>query len=629
LVLFGGKGGVGKTTCAVAAALHSARAFPLDNFLLVSTDPAHCLRHCLAGEPPANLQLLEVDAAASLARFKEDHGQMLREIALRGTPLSEEEVRQFFDLSLPGVDELMAFQEITARMEGGSFRTVLVDTAPMGHTLRLLGLFEVMRRWFGGLDAMLAKHRYLTALYRGTDEPNQVDAFLAGMERSLGRLASLLRDQRACLFVPVLLAEHLSVLQTRRLLDELGKLRVPVADLVVNRVFPANTTCPVCRAGRRQQDEYIRRIEQEFAGHRLWQLPLRGAEVRGAERLTSLWDEFSPLQAQTWDAPADTPPQRVEQPLPLPNPEVRLLLIAGKGGVGKTTVACATALRLAEANPGKEVLLISTDPDHSLAGCLGLPVGSQEVRVCAGLTAVEVDAAAEFARLKTLYADEIGQFFGGLSRQHAVSLEFDREGLENVLDLTPPGLDEVMALTRVAEMVEAGGYDIFVLDTAPSGHFIRLLEMPQLIQDWLKVLFGVLLKYRSIFRLPRTSELLVGLSKGIKALQSLLEDPRRGQVFAVSILTQLAFEKTAELLAATRKSGIVTSALILNLATAPAPCPLCTDLAEAEAQVCRRFREAFAPLAQPVVYRCGELRGLDRLRKLGRALYDNDFSQRR
>ncbi len=115
LLIFRGKGGVGKTTCAAAAALRLAARAPQLSFLLVSTDPAHSLADSLADlVPPGNLRVLELDPQEYLADFKHKHGDQLREIASRGTILDDEEINRFLDLSLPGLDELMAFLEISA-----------------------------------------------------------------------------------------------------------------------------------------------------------------------------------------------------------------------------------------------------------------------------------------------------------------------------------------------------------------------------------------------------------------------------------------------------------------------------------------------------------------------------------
>ena len=115
---------------------------------MVSTDPAHSLADCFAGCPPVeNLVLRELDPQESLGRFKARHEEHLRTIALRGTFLDQADVAQLLDLSVPGLDEVMALLEIVAWVKEERYACIVVDTAQAGHTLRLLGLPALMRQW--------------------------------------------------------------------------------------------------------------------------------------------------------------------------------------------------------------------------------------------------------------------------------------------------------------------------------------------------------------------------------------------------------------------------------------------------------------------------------------------------
>ena len=302
-----------------------------------------------------------------------------------------------------------------------------------------------------------------------------------------------------------------------------------------------------------------------------------------------------------------------------PPGEKSLLLFAGKGGVGKTTMACATSMRLAQDSPKREVLLLSTDPAHSLADCLGVPVGPAPKRICPGLSALEIDAAAEFRALKQLYHEELRSFLRSLLPD--MDLAFDREAMERIVDLSPPGLDEVMALTRVMDLCDQNQYHTLVLDSAPTGHLIRLLEMPELVDRWLKVFFGLFLKYKQIFRLPKVSQRLVEMSKALKRLRTMLADPVQCALYGVTILTEMAFEETKDLLAACQRMQVNAPLLFLNLATPPSDCPLCSALRRREGAIEQKFRKAFPTVAQVLVYRRGEPRGLTHLGELGQALY--------
>jgi len=532
------------------------------------------------------------------------------------------------------LDELMAFLEIARGVAAQTYQTIVVDTAPTGHTLRLLAMPALLHNWLRALDALLAKHRYMRKLFGGTAIRDEIDAFLEDLAGSVKQMEALLRDSTRSRFVPVMLAEELSLCETRSLLAELKRARVPVHDIVVNRLWPENP-CPVCADGRFQQSRVLGEISanRDLTPYSWWGVPLYANEVRGADSLLAFWGGLTrPLMRQPSMAGTPRrggrPAQRagsgnsvspVTEALPRPPGEKSLLLFAGKGGVGKTTLACATSMRLAQDSPAREVLLFSTDPAHSLADCLGAPVGPAPKRICPGLMALELDAEAEFRALKRLYNEELQSFLRSLLGES--DLAFDREAMERIVDLSPPGLDEVMALTQVMELFDQHQYRTLVLDSAPTGHLIRLLETPELVDCWLKVFFGLFLKYKQIFRLPKVSQRLVEVSKALKRLRALLADPAQCALYGVAILTDMAFEETKDLLAACQRMQVNAPVLFLNLATPPGDCRLCSALRRRETVVKQKIRQAFPAAAQVVVYRRGEPRGLARLGELGHLLY--------
>ncbi len=623
LLLFGGKGGVGKTTCAAAAALARARADAEGRYLLVSTDPAHSLADALGSlAVPPNLEVLELDAAASLERFRTRNGSFLREIASRGTFLTDSEIDRFLALSLPGLDELMAFLELTGWVEAGTYRLIVVDTAPTGHALRLVEMPRLLRQWLLALDALLAKHRYMRAVFSGKKDRDGVDAFLEGLALSVKRVGTLLADPVSCRFVPVLVAERLSVLETRDLVAALTQSRVALSEAVVNRLRPASP-CPVCTAARGRQEEELRLLLVEPAAAPLafWGVPLLGGEVRGSG-LDSFWSGASRLSLPERSVPVPVPVEEaptVLRPLPPVLPATSLLVLAGKGGVGKTTLACAAALHLAERSPASRVLLVSTDPAHSVADALGVAVGAAPVTVTEGLDAMEIDSAAGLEVFKLRYAEEIERFLGGILK--GFDITFDREVLERLMDLSPPGLDEVMAVAALMDVFASKRYGLVVLDSAPTGHLVRLLEAPELVEGWVRAFFELLLRYRTVLRLPETTKALVTLSKNLKALRSLIADPARCGLFAVSIPTELALAETVDLVAACRRVGIAVRGLALNMVPPRGEsCPLCLERSRASDAMKLRFQLAFPEMELAEVVDEGSPRGIPSLLALGNGL---------
>ncbi|HEV7498833.1 MAG TPA: ArsA family ATPase, partial [Vicinamibacteria bacterium] len=193
---------MGKTTCSAAAALGLAESGR--RVLVVSTDPAHSLGDALRqplGPRPRRvpvrrgaLHAVELDADRALARWLEERRDRLSTIALRGTYLDREDVDRFLSLSLPGTDELIGLLELGRLSRSAPFDDVVVDTAPTGHTLRLLQMPETLRQIASVLDDMQAKHRFLARSLGGAHRADSADRLIAEVEREAAESAALLRD---------------------------------------------------------------------------------------------------------------------------------------------------------------------------------------------------------------------------------------------------------------------------------------------------------------------------------------------------------------------------------------------------------------------------------------------------
>lgn len=623
LLYFGGKGGVGKTTCASAAALEIAQRRRAETVLLLSTDPAHSLADALSGLAlPPNLEMLELDAAAALERFRQRYRGKLEEIANRGTLLDAQDAQALLEMALPGMDELAAYLEMAEWIEQQRYGCIVVDTAPTGHALRLLQMPDLISRWIKALDALLAKSRYLRWRFQRDQRPDDLDQFLLELEQTRRGIAELVKDGTRCRFVPVTLAEAMSIEETEDLLQMLDGQGIMAQDLVINRMVPASD-CAVCRVERQRQLRALATLDRQPVQTRLWALPFLADEPRG-EALLNVWPQAQRLDPaelrEQGAAVANELPTRVRRPASLPPPSARLVMLAGKGGVGKTTFASATALRLRAEYPDRRILLLSTDPAHSLADCFGRGFGPRPETLDTGLDAEEFAAEQAFAVLQQRYRDELRGFLS--QALNNLDITFDREAMEQLLELAPPGLDEIMALTRVIEYLDGGGYDLVVLDTAPSGHTLRLLELPELIQDWLKLFFQLLLKYRSIVKVPELSRDLVELSKSVKRLRALLRDWQETACYLVTIPTALGLAETGDLIAALERLQIRVSGLFINQLTPfDGDCPLCAALHERQALEVAHAQERFPRLEQSLVYRQSAPTGLDALRRLGDALY--------
>ena len=297
-LFFGGKGGVGKTTAASATALfllHKAKRN--DSILLFSTDPAHSLSDSLGVKignrlvevkqlRGAGLFAYEMDASLALERFRAAHGEVLAEIAERGTLLDEEDINQLLNLSLPGLDEVMSLFELSEVDRAGKYTRIVVDTAPSGHTSRLLRLPEVFERIVRTLDLMGEKHRYMIEQFARRRAPvDQVELFLRDLTDRIASVRKLLYDSDQTSFSLVTIPEAMSVRETERYLALLKEQGVPVRDLIVNRVEQEHEGCEYCHARVLGQKKWLKEIARAFSGLELHHVPLMAEEVRGFDAL--------------------------------------------------------------------------------------------------------------------------------------------------------------------------------------------------------------------------------------------------------------------------------------------------------------------------------------------------------
>ncbi len=610
---FGGKGGVGKTTCAGAAAL--TRAERGRRVLVVSTDPAHSLAD-LVGRPlgaaarplptrRGSLHAVELDADAALTRFVRARRVQLARILSRGTYLDDDDIERLLRLALPGVDELIGLLELTRLAGARPYDDVVVDTAPTGHTLRLLAMPTTLVRIAEVLDDMQAKHRFLSeSLGGGRYRPDAADALVEEIAADGRRLGGLLRDPARCAFTWVLLPETLALEETRDAVAALTAAGLAVDELVVNRVMPPPATrCATCEARVRAESAVIDAARQAFGDRRLRSVPALAREPRGLGALRgvgrALTDGLA-LAARPTPRRGRIAPRRLGRhgavrPVALEAlvpPTVRLVVLAGKGGVGKTTCAAALAVALAERAPARRVLLLSTDPAHSLGDVLQMPLGDDVRSVAAGagaLSAREVDAGRLLAARRAAYLGAVQDVFDALRGGSSFEPAFDRVVVEDLIDLAPPGIDELFGMLAVIEALgDEGPFDTVVVDTAPTGHALRLLQMPEAALEWVHAFMAILLKYRDVIGLGDLGADLLELSRDLRRLQALLRDRERTRALAVTRAAELPRLETVRLVRELGRLGVPLGGVIVNALTPPG-CPRCQTAAAAERRVVRRL----------------------------------------
>ncbi|WP_153558086.1 arsenical pump-driving ATPase [Roseimaritima sediminicola] len=457
-LFFTGKGGVGKTSMACATAVRLADRGR--RVLLVSTDPASNLDEVLGtelGTQPTpvesvpNLLALNLDPEAAAAEYRErmvgPYRGVLPEAAVQSM---EEQFSGSCTIEIAAFDEfakLLGDEQATAQ-----FDHVVFDTAPTGHTLRLLTLPSA---WTGYIEANTTGTSCLGPL-----------AGLQAQAAVYRQTVETLADARATTLVLVARPEPSAFREADRTSSELRNLGVANQHLIVNGVFEAQSTSDrVAVAMQERTDNAIGGMPETLRGLQRSTVPLAGHSLIGIEALRSVHtDGPSPASGSQLPSPTgtggdqhrDLQGERVSELIDdLADAGHGVILTMGKGGVGKTTIAAAVAVALAER--GFEVHLSTTDPAAHVAATIAADD-------FAGLTVGRIDPVQETAD----YRDEV-------LRTAAADLDADGRALLEE-DLRSPCTEEIAVFRAFAKAVDQGRGRFVVLDTAPTGHTILLLD---------------------------------------------------------------------------------------------------------------------------------------------------------
>lgn len=516
---------------------------------------------------------------------------MLESIAVAGTWLDRDDVARLLRLSLPGIDELAALLEISRLAGSRRFDLIVVDTAPTGHTLRMLAMPQTLFGVAVAFDRMREKHRVMEEALRGAWRPAAEDALVNEMAETARSLAELLRDRHRSRLSWVTLPEPMAVAETVDAVQALRDGDIEIDTLIVNRMTPPPPSrCRYCEARRIFEAQSLAGLPSAGALRHVHALDAEPRGIRGLRTVAADLDADPPrrsmaTRARRWRATLAGEPI---DPADVAQPSHRLVLVGGKGGVGKTTTAAALALAAASRPPERRVLLISTDPAHSLSDVLGVPVSDHAREVPGappGLRVRELDAAIVFGRIRDRYVAAIDQVFdrlGGGGGNFDVAQ--DRSVMQGLIDLAPPGLDELAAVIEITNAITeaaAPAWDLVVMDTAPTGHALRLLEMPGLIQDWARALMAILLKYQGVAKAGDLGALLLNLSKGLGRLRDLLTDAERTTFVVVTRPAALPRLETARLLRRLGRLHIPVAAVVIN-AVGRGGCAVCVKAARAQ-----------------------------------------------
>ncbi len=293
LILFGGKGGVGKTSCALATSLQLSKNYKT---LIISTDPAHSISDCLNQQigykiqgvkGVENLSAIEIVADKALLQFKKNNEEELRKLLDTSTNLDDEDINDLLSLPIPGIDEVMSFKTIIDFIEEGRFEKYIVDTAPTGHALRLMSSPKLLDDWIKVAAKMRWKYRYMLTSFSGKYNPDEVDNLLLSLKKTVKRIEKILRDNSQCEFIPVCIPESMAIKETDRLLTDLKKFEIEVKEIIINNVMESEG-CSFCKERKSFQKKYLDQIGQFYENLNIIKIPMMAEEISGLDKLNQL-----------------------------------------------------------------------------------------------------------------------------------------------------------------------------------------------------------------------------------------------------------------------------------------------------------------------------------------------------
>ncbi len=460
-LFFSGKGGVGKTTMACATAIHYAMEGK--KTLIVTTDPASNLADVFEQEVGhkitpingvPNLWAMEIDPDVATKEYKERIIGPFREVMPEDVIASLEE-----NLSGPCTTEMASFDRFIDCMEGDEYEVIVFDTAPTGHTIRLL---ELPVDWSRHIEES-AKGSGQTCLGPVQSIQDSKDKY--------DRATALLKDPARTAFIFVMRPEELSLYETLRASRELETIGIRSGELIVNGVL-SEDVCDSTFFKKKYyaQQSIIRQTEKTIAQSKRF-MSLRDNEVRGVSALKDIARELftgkKPSQETKAIAAVQLMPT-IERPdidtLFLVDGQTKALFFTGKGGVGKTAVSCITALHTAQ--KGIKTLLVTTDPAAHIGEVFDIKIGSKPQKITDNLFAVMVDQREAFQEYKERVLNNAR---GKYSEDMLATMEEE---------LNSPCTEEMAAFDKFIQYIEGKDYDIVVFDTAPTGHTLRLLDLP-------------------------------------------------------------------------------------------------------------------------------------------------------
>ncbi|GAX82278.1 hypothetical protein CEUSTIGMA_g9707.t1 [Chlamydomonas eustigma] len=598
-IMVSGKGGVGKTSLSASLAVRLAQEG--HTVLVVSTDPAHSLSDSLAqdvsgGKPVlvagTDLPLwgMEIDPEEGRREFMEfnesgNTGGQVQDL-MRGMglgmiadQLADLKLGELLNTPPPGLDEAVAVAKVVQFVQSAEyakFTRIVFDTAPTGHTLRLLSLPDFVDASLGKVIRLRKKLSGATAVVRslfGTAEAqDETVQKLEVLQERIRLVKQLFRNKETTEFIIATIPTYLGINESGRLLQSLRHEGIPCKRIVVNQVVGSGMGQTYLKMKLRDQEASLNMImeDPDLTGLRKVLAPLVDLEVRGVPALSYFGDVV-------WKDVYDSMNRGSDR---------KYFLMGGKGGVGKTS--CSASLAVKFASQGLPTLVVSTDPAHSLSDSFdqdlsgGVPVPIRSPMGELPLWGMEISPELAREEMRQVTHDDGGKKLNkvldsvGLG---AVADQLKDLQLGELLDTPPPGVDEAVAISKVIQFLKNPEYSQFkriIFDTAPTGHTLRLLTLP----DFLDASIGKLVRLRQklsdttgavkSFFTGQAAEKdpavvkLEELKERMAEARDLFRNESSTEFVIVTIPTVMAVSESCRLAGSLKKEGVPLHTIVVN-----------------------------------------------------------------